>query len=265
MNQQQPFYQANQQANGQFGQRQFGYNFQNPHGYDPEQGAYNNFGYQQNYQYPGSAGGYQPQTGFMGQFNDQFAYQQRSPQNGMPYGPPNMQQNSNNYGPQQPSQYAGQQHPSMGYNGQKSLNPSSDFGYTNYHDQQRQQFFGPTRGSYGSVHGLTDNGGMAYAYNPEAGKESYVFNNGECRYEDGFLYENDKQVRPLTDEEKNQLAQFKQELLVYQEKFSKNMNRMAESMMKNAFAEFGSSDPEMPDVPCFCTKCQMPSNAPARA
>lgn len=151
MNQQQPFYQANQQANGQFGQRQFGYNFQNPHGYDPEQGAYNNFGYQQNHQYPGSAGGYQPQTGFMGQFNDQFANQQRSPQNGVPYGPPNMQHNSNNYGPQQPSQYAGQQHPSMGYNGQKSLTPSSDFGYTNYHDQQRQQFFGPTRGSYGSV------------------------------------------------------------------------------------------------------------------
>lgn len=50
--------------------------------------------------------------------------------------------------------------------------------------------------------------------------------------QNGFLYENGKQVRPLTEEEKNQLAQFKQEFLAQQQKFSNNVGVIWSSVYK---------------------------------
>jgi hypothetical protein len=162
--------------------------------------------------------------------------------------------------------YPAQQYGQQPYGQQPMRNPS-DFGYQNYHQQQREQLRGAMqgpkamRGPDGKVYGSTNtrNGQMmSFVYSEEDGKESILFNGGECRYEDDFLHENGTSQRPLTDEEKRQLAQFKQEVSVYNENFAKAMNQMTQSIMNNPFDlnGFRNETPEFPQVPCFCAKCK---------
>ncbi|GMR59145.1 hypothetical protein PMAYCL1PPCAC_29340 [Pristionchus mayeri] len=90
----------------------------------------------------------------------------------------------------------------------------------------------------------------------------YSFNNGQCVYQNGQVFENGVS-RPLNQTEQQQLVQFEQSLTQYGRALSASMGSFVQALLSwnpqsQSFPSLSSSSPQIPSLPCFCSQssCQ---------
>ncbi|KAK6755340.1 hypothetical protein RB195_013986 [Necator americanus] len=152
---------------------------------------------------------------------------------------PSIQSNMNNgnYGPE--NQYQNQ--------------PQNGYDYTQY---DATTPYPQSAGGYSS--GQSQSGLYTSSGNTQVSIQQYSFNNGDCKYEDGYVTENG-QRRQATSQEIDIINQYKQAINDYMKQVNGYMGDWVNTMFKDLPFNTGQSFPSlpnmppMPEAPCLCS------------